>query len=61
MSDWISVEDKLPDDDTDVLVYGGGRYNVAAHTSDNGNGWICRQWVIMAIVGLPMNKCPNGK
>ena len=39
MSEWISVKDRMPDDDTDVLVYGGGRYNVAAHTSDNGNGW----------------------
>jgi len=23
MSDWISVEDRLPDDDVDVLIHGG--------------------------------------
>ena len=60
MNEWISVRDRMPEDDTYVLVYSGGRYQVAAHTSDNGNCWYQNgRYFMVATHWMPLPEPPN--
>lgn len=58
---WVSVEERLPEEDTDVLVWNHLGIEIAAYTTNPVKRWYSYNGQeVIAIYWMPMPELPNG-
>ena len=58
MSDWISVEKRLPEKSGEYLTYNGSEYSIQKY---NENGWLNMFDAIFILYWQPLPKPPEGE
>lgn len=56
MSNWISVEDRLPEKSGEYLTYNGREYSIQKY---NNNGWLNLYDAILILYWCPLPEIPE--